>query len=166
MRSLSRCVMLLRRRRTQNAVSNATLLQRAANSAGRRPEKMCKFLPGHTNGMPPKKSPTSFDDVGLLKVIRAAVFAGLQRPAFAILALDVLIQVWKIGANEVLRIPLNPLTFASSDCEVAHQNSFRQTTGVAKIGHRAWLVVSAASFDEFHLFRSSLLPLKGIRGID
>src|SRR6056297_1769866 len=71
-----------------------------------------------------------------------------DRPAFAILTMHELIDLWHVGALQVFRIPFNPTSFRRADGQVADQNGFRQMPRIAEIRHCARLVFAFASLNE------------------
>ncbi len=87
-----------------------------------------------------------------------------EGPAFAILAMYELVQFRQVGALQFLRIPLNPLTFSGTNCQIAHENGLGQTAGVGEVGHRARLVFTLDRCHKLPLLPLIVVALEGIRG--
>ena len=62
----------------------------------------------------------------IIHIIRTRIlFRVLQRPAFAVLTMYVLINIFNIRTNKVLRVPFDAFAFFDSQSQITNQNGFR-----------------------------------------
>ena len=71
----------------------------------------------------------------------------LQRPAVSILTMDELVDLRHVGALEVLCVPLDAAAFLRTNGQIADENRLGQTTGVAKVRHRATVLAFAGLYE-------------------